>query len=48
MWHSHTLQCYKKDGRKKFQIAAKDNDVTNYVNFFEKLCEKWLKYIYIF
>ena len=23
-----------------------DDDTTNYVNFFEKLCEKWLKYVF--
>ena len=28
--------------------SHRDDDVTNYVNFFEKLCEKWLKYIYFF
>ena len=28
--------------------SHRDDNVTNYVNFFEKLCEKWLKYIYIF
>ena len=31
---------------KKFQNCSyRDNDVTNYVNFVEKLCEKWLKYV---
>ena len=23
-----------------------DDDITDYVNFFEKLCEKWLKYVF--
>ena len=26
--------------------SHRDDDVTNYVNFFGKLCEKWLKYIF--
>ena len=26
--------------------SYRDDDVTNYVNFFEKLCEKWLKYVF--
>ena len=25
-----------------------DDDATNYVNYFEKLCEKWLKYVFFF
>ena len=32
---------------KNFQNCNyKDDDVTNYVKFFEKLCEKWLKYVF--
>ena len=32
---------------KNFQNCSyRDDDVTNYVNFFEKLCEKWLKYVF--
>ena len=27
--------------------SYRDDDVTNYVNFFEKLCEKWLQYVFI-
>ena len=26
--------------------SYKDDDVTNYVNVFEKLCKKWLKYVF--
>ena len=35
----------KKSAGKKFQNFSFNNDgVTNYVNFFKKLCEKRLKY----
>ena len=34
----------QKNGRKQVQNCShRDDDVTDYVNFFEKLCEKWLK-----
>ena len=47
IWHSHTLQCYKKMIEKNFQNCSyRDDDVTNYVNFFEKLRKKWLKYVF--
>ena len=37
-----TLQ---KNARENFQnYSYRDDGVTNYANFFEKLCEKWLKY----
>ena len=37
----------QKNGRNKFQnCSCRDDDVTNYVNFFEKLCKKWLKYVF--
>ena len=33
---------------KKFQNCSnKDDEVTNYVNFFEKFCEKLLKYVFL-
>ena len=36
----------KKMVEKSFQNCSyMDDDVTNYVNFFEKLCKKWLKYV---
>ena len=39
----------EKNGSKKFQHCSYGDDgVTNYVNFFEKLCEKWLKCIFFF
>ena len=32
---------------KIFQNCSyRDDDITDYVNFFEKLCEKWLKYVF--
>ena len=32
---------------KNFQICSyRDNDVTNYIIFFFKLCKKWLKYVF--
>ena len=32
---------------KNFQNCSyKDHDVADYVNFFEKLFEKWLKYVF--
>ena len=34
-----------KNDRKKIEIAA--DDVTNENNVFEKLCEKWLKYVFL-
>ena len=47
IWHSHTLQCYKKLIEKFFQTCSyRDHDVTNHVNFFEKLRRKWLKYVF--
>ena len=37
----------KKWSKKNFKVAAIwDDDVTNYLNFFEKSCEKWLKYVF--
>ena len=34
----------KKMEEKNFQNSSyRDDDITNYANFFEKLCEKWLK-----
>ena len=40
----------KKSGRKKFpnfqDCSYRDDDVTNYVDFFEKLCKKWPKYVF--
>ena len=39
----------EKNGGKKFQHCTYGDDgVTNYVNFFEKLCEKWLKCFFSF
>ena len=39
------LKKKKKNGRKKIQNCShRDDHVTNYVNLFEKLCKKWLKY----
>ena len=38
----------KKMVEKSFQNCSyMDDDVTNYVNFFEKLCKKWLKYVFL-
>ena len=36
--------------KKKWQknCSYRDDDVTNYANFFEKLCNKWLKYVFFF
>ena len=32
---------------KKIQNCSyRDDDVTNYVNFFQKLCQKWMKYVF--
>ena len=28
------------------KFGYKNDDVTNYVNFSEELCEKWLKYVF--
>ena len=37
----------KKMVEKNFQNCSyRCDDVTNYVIFFEKLCEKWLKYVF--
>ena len=37
----------KKMEEKHFQNSSyRDDDITNYANFFEKLCEKWLKYVF--
>ena len=37
----------KKMLEKDFQnCSCRNDDVTNYVNFFEKLCKKWLKYVF--
>ena len=39
----------QKIGRKKFSkhfCRHRDDYITNYVNLFEKLCEKWLKYVF--
>ena len=37
----------QKNGGKFFQNCSyREVDVTNCVNFFEKLCEKWLKYVF--
>ena len=37
----------QNDRKKKIQNCSyRDDDVINYVNFFEKLCEKWLKYVF--
>ena len=33
--------------KKKIQNCSyRDDDVTNYVNFFQKLCQKWMKYVF--
>ena len=38
---------FKKKVAEKFQNCNyRDDDVTNYVSFFEKLCKKWLKYVF--
>ena len=37
----------KKMAENHFQNCRyRDDGVTNYVNIFEKLCEKWLKYVF--
>ena len=37
----------KKIVGKNFQNCSyRDDDVTNYVNFFQKLCQKWMKYVF--
>ena len=37
----------KKMVEKKIQNCSyRDDDVTNYVNFFQKLCQKWMKYVF--
>ena len=33
----------KNDGKKFQHCSYGDDGVTNYINFFEKLCKKWLK-----
>ena len=38
----------KINGRKDFQNCSyRDHGVTNYYHFFKKLCEKWLKYVFL-
>ena len=29
-------------------FSYKDDDVTNYANFFEKIYEKWLRYVFFY
>ena len=37
----------KKMVEKNFQnCSIRDDDATNYVKFFEKLCKKWLNYVF--
>ena len=41
------LSNVQKKVAEKFQNCNyRDDDVTNYVSFFEKLCKKWLKYVF--
>ena len=45
--HSPPPIFYKKMVEKFFQNCSyRDDDVTSYVHCFEKLCEKWLKYVF--
>ena len=44
---SYFVMLQKKMEEKHFQNSSyRDDDITNYANFFEKLCEKWLKYVF--
>ena len=49
-WHlaqSYFLMLQKTMVEENFQNCSyKNDDVINYVNFFERICEKWLKYAY--
>ena len=36
----------KKKKKKNQNCGYRDVDVSYYVNFFETLCEKWLKYVF--
>ena len=38
----------KKVVEKNQNCSYRDDDVTNHVIFFEKLCKKWLKYVFFF